>query len=155
MAVTHVEHVLYVMMLCNLIFNISRVLSWKSKKIERKVAGSLASEALEIGVTIGEIIYIKSILSQIFFGSRAQSIPVMVMDAKSFEAVINSTSLVEDRWLVPDIAAIKETVEQRTVNCIKRVSIDEMLANGLIKQGAGAANLLKVLHTGEYMQLGG
>ena len=110
MAVTHVEHVLYVMMLCNLIFNISRVLSWKSKKIERKVAGSLASEALEIGVTIGEIIYIKSILSQIS-GSRAQNIPVIVINAKNLEAAINSTSLVEDRWLVPDIAATQEAVE--------------------------------------------
>ena len=118
-------------------------------KIERKVAGSLASEALEIVVTIGEIIYIKSILSQIS-GSRAQNIPVIVINANNLEAAINSTSLVEDRWLVPDIAAIQEAVEQSTFSWIKRVSSDEMLANCLPKQGEGADNLLKVLHTGEY-----
>ena len=57
--------------------------------------------------------------------------------------------------MVPDIAAIQEAVEQGTVTWIKRVSSDEMLANCLTKQGAGADNLLQVLHSGEYKLPGG
>ena len=124
----------HVIMLCNSISNISCVLNWKSKQIKRKVASSLAGEALAMVSTIGEIVYIKSILTQVF-GTRAQNIPVMVViDAKNLEAAVHSTSLVEDRWLVPDIAAIQEALEQGTVTWIKRVSSDEMLANCLTKQ---------------------
>ena len=105
--------------------------------------------------TIGEIVYIKAILSQIF-GTRAEAIPVMVViDAKNLEEAINSTSLVDDRWLVPDIATIKEAVEQGTVTWVKRVASEEMLANCLTKRGAGADGLLEVLHSGEYSLPGG
>ena len=145
----------HVIMLCNSMQNICCVLSWKSKKIKRKVASSLAGEALAMIATIGEIVYIKSILSQIF-GTRAETIPVMVViDAKNLEEAINSTSLVDDKWLVPDIATIKEALEQGTVTCVRRVASEEMLANCLTKRGAGANNLLQVLHSGEYKPPGG
>ena len=145
----------HVIMLCNSMKNICCVLSWRSKKIKRKVASSLAGEALAMISTIGEIVYIKSILSQIF-GTRAEAIPVMVViDAKNLEEAIHSTSLVDDRWLVPDIATIKEALEQGTVTWVKRVASEEMLANCLTKRGAGAAGLLEVLHSGEYSLPGG
>jgi hypothetical protein len=46
-------------------------------------------------------------------------------------------------------------MENGTVSWVKRVASDEMLANCLTKQGAGAANLLQVLHSGEYRLPGG
>ena len=145
----------HVIMLCNSMTNISCVLSWKSKKIKRKVASSLAGEALAMIATIGEVVYIKSILSQIF-GTRAMEIPVLVViDAKNLEESINSTSLVDDKWLVPDIATIKEALENLTVTWVRRVASGDMLANCLTKQGAGASDLLEVLHNGEYRLPGG
>ena len=145
----------HVIMLCNSMTNISCVLSWKSKKIKRKVASSLAGEALAMIATIGEVVYIKSILSQIF-GTRAMEIPVLVViDAKNLEESINSTSLVDDKWLVPDIATIKEALENLTVTWVRRVASGDMLANCLTKQGAGASDLLEVLHSGEYRLPGG
>ena len=145
----------HVIMLCNSIRNICCMLNWKSKKIKRKVASSLAGEALAMIATIGEIVYIKSILSQIF-GTRAETIPVMVViDAKNLEEAINSTSLVDDKWLVPDIATIKEALEQGTVTWVRRDASEKMLANCLTKCGAGANNLLQVLHSGEYKPLVG
>ena len=42
------------------------VLSWRSKKLNRKVVSSLAGEALACTATIGEIVYVKAILHQIY-----------------------------------------------------------------------------------------
>ena len=85
-----------------------------------------------------------------------EEIPVLiVIDAKNLEESINSTSLVDDKWLVPDTATIKEAMENGTVTWVRRVASDEMLANCLTKQGAGAENLLRVLRSGEYRLPGG
>ena len=144
-----------VIMICNTKDNTACILSWKSKKIKRKVASSLARETLAMIDTIGEIVYTKSILSQIF-GTRVEEIPVIIVtDAKNLEEAIHSTSLVDDAWLVPDVATIKEALEIGTVTMVRRVSSKEMIANCLTKQGAGAQNLLDVLRIGEYSLPGG
>ena len=99
---------------------------------------------------IGEIVYNKAILLQIF-GDEIDSLPVVLFtDCKNLHESIYSSSLVEDSWLIPDIAIIQEALEQRTVTCVRRVSKEEMLADCLTKAGASGEKLLSVLQTGQY-----
>ena len=143
------------MALCNTENNRCCILSWKSKKIRRKVISSLAGEALAMIVTIGEIVYTRAVLEQLY-GNRVNMIPsIVVTDSKNLEEAIQSTSLVEDSWLVPDIAVIKEAVEEKTVTHVRRVKSQEMLANCLTKAGASGTELLNVLRIGEYKLPGG
>ena len=145
----------HVMALCNKENNRCCILSWKSKKIRRKVISSLAGEALAMIVTIGEIVYTRAVLEQLY-GKRVNMIPsIVVTDSKNLEEAIHSTSLVEDSWLVPDIAVIKEAVEEKTVTHVRRVKSQEMLANCLTKAGASGTELLNVLRIGEYKLPGG
>ena len=126
------------------------VLGWRSRMLKRKVISSLAGEALAMAGTIGEIVYTKAMLSQIL-GKRMNQVPVIIVtDSKNLEEAVHSTKLVEDPWLIPDIAIIKEAMEQGTVSEVKRVASEEMLANCLTKQGASAEGLLTVMMRGEY-----
>ena len=68
---------------------------------------------------------------------------------------MKSINLVDDPWLIPDVAVIKEALENGTVTEVRRVSSEEMLANCLTKQGASAEKLMEVLRTGEYKLPGG
>ena len=126
------------------------VLGWRSRKLKRKVISSLAGEALAMTGTIGEIVYTKAILSQIL-GMGVDKVPVIIVtDSKNLEEAVYSTKLVDDPWLIPDIAIIKEAMEQGTVEAVKRVSSEDMLANCLTKQGASAEGLMTVMMSGEY-----
>ena len=71
-------------------------------------------------------------------------------DSKNLHEAIHSSLLVDDAWLIPDIAMIKEAKEQGTISEIRRVSGKVMLANCLTKAGATAEDLLHILQTGEY-----
>ena len=57
----------------------------------------------------------------------------------------------KDPWLIPDIAVIKQAVEDRTVTKVARVAGSEMLADCLTKSGAFGATLLDVIRKGEYI----
>ena len=99
---------------------------------------------------IGEAVYNKAILAQIY-GGKVDIIPVIVYtDSKNLFEAINSTCLGEDAWLIPDVAMIKEAKEQGTVKEISRVSGKGMIANYLTKAGASAEDLLYILRTGKY-----
>ena len=66
------------------------------------------------------------------FGSRANEMKtVVVTDCKNLEEAIKSTSLVDNPCLVPDVAVIKEALENRIITKVKRVRGDDMLANCL------------------------
>ena len=127
------------------------VLNWCSKKLKRKVVSSLAGEALAMVAVIGEVVYNKAILSQIYGEESINQLPVIIFtDSKNLHEAIYSSCLVEDAWLIPDIALIKEAVEQKTVSDIRRVTGKDMIANCLTKAGASAEDLLHILHTGRY-----
>ena len=121
----------HVKILCDIKTNKCCVLGWKSRKIQRKVVSSLAGEILAMIDAIGELVYTKAVLVQLF-GSRANEVKtVVVTDCKNLEEAIRSTSLVDDPWLVPDVAVIKEALENRIITKVKRVRGDDMLANCL------------------------
>ena len=145
----------YVVLLCNKKTAKCCVLQWKSKQIRRKVISSLAGETLALIGVIGELVYTKAVLEQLY-GKRVQEIPtIAVTDSKNLAEAIKSTSLVDDPWLIPDIAVIKEAIEQKTISEVRRVPGEEMLADSLTKAGASGAMLLEVLRTGEYKLPGG
>ena len=145
----------HVIMLCNKKTSHTCVLMWKSKTIRRKVISSLAGETMAMINTIGEVVYKKSVLEQIYSG-RVKLIPkIVVTDSKNLEESILSTTLVNDSWLIPDIAVIKQAVEDRIITHVKRVASEDMLANCLTKRGATGMKLLEVLRTGLYQLPGG
>ena len=97
---------------------------------------------------IGELVYMKAVLEQ-FFGERVKRVPTVVMtDSKNLFEAIKSTSLVEDSWLIPDIAIIKEALENNTITEVRRVPGTEMLADCLTKKGLSGSSLLDVLKSG-------
>ena len=140
-----------VILLVNAAREAACVLNWRSKKLVRKIVSSLAGEALACTATIGEIVYIKAILTQLY-GEIVNDIPVIVFtDSKNLYEAVYSSSLVEDPWLIPDIAIIKEAVSVGTISCVRRVASGDMLANCLTKAGASADGLMDVLQTGHYV----
>ena len=80
---------------------------------------------------------------------------VVVTDSNNLVQAIESTSLVADPWLRPDIAVVKEAVENKTVNCVRWVCSADMLADCLTKMGATAEKLLEVMSSGMYELPGG
>ena len=139
-----------VVLLANPGRSVACVLSWKSKKLVRKVVSSLAGEALAVVAAIGEIVYTKSIIHQIY-GEVIEKTPVIIVtDSKNLDEAVHSSSLVEDAWLITDVAIIKDALEDGTISCLKRVQSEAMMANCLTKAGASAEQLLEVLQTGKY-----
>ena len=127
------------------------VLNWRSKKLNRVIISSLAGEALACTATIGEMVYVKAIFHQIY-GDIMNNVPVIIFtDSKNLHQAVYSSSLVDDPWLIPDIAIIKEALEVGTVSSVRRVSSDNMLANCLTKAGASSEGLMEVLQTGKYV----
>ena len=140
-----------VILLVNTNKNLACVLCWRSKKLVRKVVSSLAGEALAVVAAIGEIVYNKAILRQIY-GERIDKVPVVIFtDSKNLYESVHSTNLVDDAWLIVDVSIIKDALNDGTITCLKRVSGDEMLANCLTKFVASAEKLLEVLQTGRYI----
>ena len=139
-----------VILLCNMLTDMCCVLLWRSKKIVRKVTSSLAGETLAMIATIGEVVYMKAVLGEMY-GRRVEEVPtIIVTDANNLNEAVHSTSLVEDAWLRTDIAAIQDALESGVVTRVFRVGKDDMLADCLTKSGAAATGLLKVLRTGQY-----
>ena len=139
-----------VVLLANPGRSVACVLSWKSKKLVRKVVSSLAGEALAVVAAIGEIVYTKSIIHQIY-GDIIEKTPVIIVtDSKNLDEAVHSSSLVEDAWLITDVAIIKDALQDGTISCLKRVQSEAMLANCLTKAGASAEQLLEVVQTGRY-----
>ena len=64
-------------------------------------------------------------------------------------------SLADDRWLIPDVAAIKQALKDGVVSELRLVPGDMMLANCLTKSGESGESLLEVLRTGRFKLPGG
>jgi hypothetical protein len=65
--------------------------------------------------TVSEVVYSKAVLRQIF-GAEIDAVPVIIItDSNYLLKAIYSTSLVEDGYLVPDIAVVKESIEHGVI----------------------------------------
>ena len=85
-----------------------------------------------------------------------ENIPAIVFtDSNNLFKSVHSSSQVEDTWLIPDVAMIKDALEQKVISEVRLVPGERMLANCLTKAGATGTELLEVLRTGEYEVPGG
>ena len=75
---------------------------------------------------------------------------MVVTDSKNLYEAVHSTSMVEDMWLITDIASIKDALESKEVTEIQRVPSERMIANCLTKAGASGEKLMTILKTGKY-----
>ena len=115
----------------------------------------MAGEAMATLDIIGEVVYMKAVLKEIF-GSQAKRIPVVVAsDSQNVCKAVYSSSQVEEAWSIMDIAAIKNAIDDGHLDMLMQVKGDQMLANCLTKRGAGAAAFVKVLREGKYTIPGG
>ena len=140
-----------VVMLANKRIDKVCLLSWKSKKLIRKVVSSLAGEALAINDTVGEVVYSKAVLRQVFAAEIDEVQVSITTDSNNLFKAIYSISLVEDGCFVPNIAVVKESIEQGVIAEIGRVDSKEMIANCLTKAGASSSLLMEVLRTGTFV----
>ena len=140
-----------VILLVNTNTNLACVLNWRSKKLVRKVVSSLAGEALAIVAAVGETVYNKAILKQMY-GETIDKLPVIVFtDSKNLYESVHSSNLVDDAWLITDISIIKDALHDGTITSLQRVLSEDMLANCLTKFGASAEKLMDVLQSGKYV----
>ena len=88
------------------------ILNWKSKKLVRKVASSLAGEALAMIAVMGSCIYFKALLKDMF-GPKMKEVSIIVYtDSRNLARAVHTTSFVEDEWLIVDIAGAKDALEK-------------------------------------------
>ena len=136
-------------MLVNKSTKASCVLGWRSKQLKRKVISSLAGEAMAACSIIGDMVCVRAVLRQMF-GTRASRMQTVVYtDSKNLQEAVRSSSTVDDGWLIPDIAIIKDAVEAGEVQ-LRRIPSKDMLADCLTKAGASGARLMEVMEAGSY-----
>ena len=116
----------------------------------RNVVSSLAAEALVLVAGMGTCVYFKGLLKDIF-GKKMATMPIVLYtDSRNLSRAVHSTNQVEDDWLVVYVAAVKDALDNHSVESIRRVSAKMMLADFLTKSEASPELLMKVLQTGEY-----
>ena len=124
------------------------VLSWRGRKLKRIVTSSTAAETLALNDLISEVVFVKSVLSEIL-GPDVMQIPINTYtDAKNVKRSVYSTSLVEDPRLRIEIATLQESIEKGELNQLACIPGKHMIANCLTKKGASAKDLLSILQNG-------
>ena len=124
------------------------VLNWKGRKLRRVVNSSTAAETLASNEAVSEVIFLKSLLSEIF-GADAFKIPVnLYTDSNNLKKSVHTTSMVDDPRLRTEIACLKESLEKGEVNDFVLIPGNKMLANCMTKKGASAKDLLECLRSG-------
>ena len=98
--------------------------------------------------TVSEMVYIKAILREML-GLDVEGIPMEIFtDSKNLWKAVQTTPLVDDPRLRTDLAALKESLENKEIMKINRIPGSEMLADCLTKRGASAMQLMRVLQRG-------
>jgi len=130
-------------------YNRSSPIDWKSRKIKRIVRSTLAAEALSLGDGLDTGMFIKDMLLEVL-GSSIASVPIIaIVDNKSVEVNLRSTSSVEDKRLRRDLSLIKQMIERKEVEAVQWVEGHYQLADALTKKGVNPAKLLKVFQSGQ------
>ena len=89
-----------VVIICDRTNNRACVVSWRARRLKRKVASSTAGEAMATLDTIGEVVYLKAVLKEIF-GTQVENIPVVIAsDSQNVCKAVYSTSQIEEAWSI-------------------------------------------------------
>ena len=146
----------YVIMLVNKHTSRAAVLSWSSKKIDRVCSSSFAAETLSLQKLAGNMFHVRQILKQMF-GSKADDIPGLALtDNQDLYSCVHNLKPCEDKRLLADIINIKQAiVDDKTIQELRYIPKDLMIADCLTKTGRLGEDLLKVVKTGVYHIPGG
>ena len=126
----------YVILLCNEEKDISCVINWSSRKLKRIVSSSTAAEALAANEALDELVYVKSVLSELL-GDMGKSISLYLKtDSKNLYKAAHNSTLAENPRLRVDIAKMKDCIKCNELNGLIHVTGKEMLAGTLTKKGA-------------------
>ena len=121
------------------------VVEWRSNKIQRVARSTLAAETYALQDGLEAVILTKTSLQEIIPGI---DFPIFVkVDCKSLVEALQSTSLVEEKLLRINIAAVKQLVSEFGIT-VSWVPGDLQLANGMTKKGASGVSLLTALQSG-------
>ena len=122
-------------------------LKWCVNKIQRVVRSSLASEALTSQEAIEDAVFMKEVLCEVF-GEEAFKIKInLIVDSKSLKDAIHSTSLVKDKLLRINMAAIKQMVDTYGIVITWKPGC-RMIADALSKKQSKKEMLLKAVGNG-------
>ena len=140
--------------------------AWKSYKMPRVVASTLAGEAQSFATASGLAEWMTLILYAALHGridlreasSFLGKVPIIGMtDCKSLYDAVHSPSSpskVEDKRVAIDLTIVKQSVE-RTGMSVRWVPTELMLADALTKDQADPADLLRAaLFQGRYLRVG-
>ena len=125
----------------------SAVLKWAVNKIQRVVRSPLASEALTMQEAIGDVIFIREGLREVF-GKEVENMKVqIVIDSRSLRDAVFSTLQVDDKMLRINIAAIKQMVEKYKIEVTWKAG-SQMIADALSKKQTKKNVLLEAVQGG-------
>ena len=145
-----------VVFLVNKSTNRACILCWRSRQLRRVVHSSLGAESLSLLELLGDMFYIRKILCQML-GMRASKIPgIAVVDSKNLHESIHNIKPVDDRRLIDTIVEIKQAVAlDKTVQEVRLVPGDKMIADGLTKKNGFCEELMRILQLGVHTIPGG
>ena len=126
----------------------SAVLEWKSNKLKRKVLSTLGAETQALSVGLDAALGVKTQIKEMTNG-RIDLVIRAITDNKSARDAIYSESVVEERMLRPEIAIIKDMIEEERVLEVRWIEGKDMLADLLTKKGVKSDPLIDVIQTGQ------
>ena len=123
------------------------VLKWSVNKIQRVVRSPLASEALTMQEAIGDVMFTKEVLREVF-GEGVDKVKIqVVIDSQSLWDAVYSKLQVDDKMLRINIAAIKQMVEKHDIEVIWKKG-SRMIADALSKKQTKKQVLLESVQSG-------
>ena len=122
-------------------------IEWRSNKIKRKVVSTLGAEMLSLVTALDAAIGTRDQLAEITAGQVDLKIKA-ITDNKSARDTIYSEKALDQKRLRADIAVVKESIELGTIEEVRWVAGQNMLADILTKQGVKSENLLSVIQEG-------
>ena len=121
----------------------TNLISWQSRKLKRVCNSTLSAEALAVIEALNAGILFRHLLSEV---CMLQSINLRVLtDSRSLTDTVSLLTIIEDKRLRIDIAALRESCQYDFVEGLYWVPSAYNLANPLTKQGASNKYLIDVL----------
>ena len=141
----------YVILIVNTKTGNCSPLDWKANKIKRKVASTLAAEAISLGTALDAAIAIRDMIIEVTNGDIDLQVKGIV-DNKSTRDAVYSSTCVSERQLRAEIAIIKELTEEKIVSEVKWVRGQHMIADVMTKRGVNPVALMSVMQQGKIDQ---
>ena len=120
-------------------------LTWQSRRIRRVVKSTIAAECLAAIEAAEASVLMKTMLYE-FCGSDMNIDIVIYCDNRNLVDCVKSSTSIEDKRLLIDIAVLRDMLSQKEISEIIWIPTDKQLSNCLTKQGASSQSLVHVLN---------